>query len=300
MHKCQGCIAILYTGASIRVSACCASIWVNREHVHGFHCAALALWVASEYGIPLVVTEHNSRILAGTLEAGRLKWAVDLYRHADACIGVSRALAIRMEQLSGRPVEVVPNVVDTAQFVLGIPTEECVFLSAGNFTQNKNQRLQLEAFKQVQHLMPDARLWLVGDGEMLPECKRYAQENRLDERVTFFGRLTRESLLDRMQQAKVFLISSKHETFGVVAIEAMACGLHVISTRCGGPEDSLSEQGVLTEHRVPDFSAAMLQAYHRRNEFPSNSLHEYAERRFGYAAVAAQLQGLYSRVIRQQ
>jgi glycosyltransferase involved in cell wall biosynthesis len=268
-------------------------------HVHGFHCAALALWMAREYAIPLVVTEHNSRILAGTLEAGRLKWAVDLYRHADVRIGVSGALAHRMEQLSGRPVEVVPNVVDTAQFVPGIPAKECVFLSAGNFTQNKNQRLQLEAFKQVHHLMPDARLWLVGDGEMLSECKRYAKENGLDEQVTFFGRLSRESLLERMQQAKFFLISSKHETFGVVAIEAMACGLHVISTRCGGPEDSLSEHGVLTEHGVSEFSSAMLQAYNRRAEFPSMKLHDFAEQRFGYIAVATQLQGLYSHVINQ-
>ena len=79
-------------------------------HVHGFHCAALAFWVAKEYEIPLVVTEHNSRILNGTLDQARLRVAVDLYQRANACIAVSRALAKRMEALAGRSIEVVPNV----------------------------------------------------------------------------------------------------------------------------------------------------------------------------------------------
>lgn len=269
-------------------------------HVHGFHSAALALWAAKELEVPLVVTEHNSRVLAGTLDAARLKWAVNLYSNADVCIAVSHALARRLETLSARTVEVVPNAVDTTLFAPGQPEQDCVFLSAGNFTPNKNQLLQLESFHRSLDQMPEARLWLAGDGETLEECKRYVSEHRLDTRVTFLGRLSRKELAKRMQQSKFFLISSKHETFGVVAIEAMACGLHVISTRCGGPEDSLSEHGVLTEHGVSEFSDAMLQAYNRRAEFPSIKLHDYAEHRFGYIAVAAQLQGLYSRVIRQQ
>ena len=164
---------------------------------------------------------------------------------------------------------------------------------------NKNQLLQLESFHRSLNQMPEARLWLVGDGETLEQCKRYVSEHGLDSRVTFLGRLTREELALRMQQARVFLISSKHETFGVVAIEAMSCGLHVISTRCGGPEDTLAEFGTLTANDSAAFSAAMGEVYHRRMEFPSVHLHEHAAKHFGFAAVAGRLERLYSQVINQ-
>jgi glycosyltransferase involved in cell wall biosynthesis len=268
-------------------------------HVHGFHSAALALWAAKEVNVPLVVTEHNSRVLAGTLDTARLKWAVNLYSNADVCIAVSHALARRLETLSARTVEVVPNVVDTTLFMPGQPEHDCVFLSAGNFTPNKNQLLQLESFHRSLDQMPEARLWLAGDGETLEQCKRYVSEHGLDSRVTFLGRLSREELAQRMQQARVFLISSKHETFGVVAIEAMSCGLHVISTRCGGPEDILAEFGTLTANDSAAFSVAMGEVYQRRMEFPSVYLHEHAAKHFGFAAAAGRLKRLYSHVINQ-
>ena len=57
--------------------------------------------------------------------------------------------------------------------------------------------------------------------------------------VEFTGKLSREEMLPKLSYSNVFVLPSNSETFGVVYIEAMALGLPVIATKCGGPEDFL-------------------------------------------------------------
>jgi glycosyltransferase involved in cell wall biosynthesis len=266
-------------------------------HVHGFHSGKLAIQLRKEYQLPLVVTEHNSRFIAHTLDAKRLRFAFHFFHQADACVAVSEAFRAALELQSNAAFEVVPNAVNTQLFMPAKPSEDFVFFSAGNFTINKNQRLQIDSFRAVHEQMPGAQLWLAGDGEQLTKCKAYAEQLGILTKVLFLGQLNREELIERMQQASVFLISSKHETFGVVAIEAMACGLHVIATPCGGPEDTVRLCGDIAEGNVVEYSAAMLRAFQNRLHHNPDAARAECESRFSYQAVARQLTELYSRVI---
>jgi len=266
-------------------------------HVHGFHSGKLALWLRENYHLPVVVTEHNSRFMANTLDAKRLEFALHFFQQADARIAVSEAFRKALEAQAKAALEVIPNAVDTSLFKPGNRSADFIFLSAGNFTANKNQRLQIDAFRVVCDAMPDAQLWLAGDGNQLASCKACVEQIGLQNKVRFLGQLNRSSLIECMQQSSVFLISSKHETFGVVAIEAMACGLHVISTPCGGPEDTVRLCGEIAEGEIATYSAAMLRAYHQRSSHNADAVRAVCESRFSYGAVARQLTELYSRVL---
>ncbi|MFM7234878.1 MAG: glycosyltransferase, partial [Flavobacteriales bacterium] len=114
------------------------------------------------------------------------------------------------------------------------------------------------------------------------------------------GMLSREELMRTMQAASVFLISSKHETFGVVAIEAMSCGLYVISTPCGGTEDTVRGLGHITDGTQEDFAHAMLQAYANRASHQPQVLHNAMANRFSYEAVASQLKQVYSQLLQSR
>ena len=96
-----------------------------------------------------------------------------------------------------------------------------------------------------------------------------------------------------------FVLASRRETFGVVYIEAMAAGLPVIATRCGGPEDFVTEEnGIL----IPvDDAAALTDAMehmmlHRR-EYDSASISADIRRKFAPETIAARLTDIYKTVL---
>jgi glycosyltransferase involved in cell wall biosynthesis len=75
---------------------------------------------------------------------------------------------------------------------------------------------------------------------------RLAAALGVGERVEFHGVVPREELRRLMQHAAFYVCASRAETFGVAVAEALACGKPVVSTRCGGPEDFVSDEVGLT------------------------------------------------------
>jgi glycosyltransferase involved in cell wall biosynthesis len=131
----------------------------------------------------------------------------------------------------------------------------------------------------------------------LDKCKVLAKELNIESRVKFLGRIKRENVIECLGVSRAFLITSHHETFGVVAIEALACGVPVISTRCGGPEEILCEHGRWIEPTPESLAQAMLSEYESNRQVPSHDLRTYCEQRFSYASVAAQLAKVYSQLV---
>jgi len=99
----------------------------------------------------------------------------------------------------------------------------------------KNVGLLFRAFARVRTQFPQLRLVLTGDP---PEANvlRSLADARVADAVTFAGYQSRESLIKLYQGAELFVLPSSQEGLGISMLEALACGLPVVSTRCGGPE----------------------------------------------------------------
>ena len=105
----------------------------------------------------------------------------------------------------------------------------------------------------------DAYLVIAGAGEERKNLEKLIASLGLEKKVSLFGKANREEVRVLMQQANSFVLSSKIETFGVVLIEAMACGIPVVSTKCGGPNKIVdADTGVLCDSTVSGLSEAML------------------------------------------
>ena len=145
-----------------------------------------------------------------------------------------------------------------------------------------------------------ATLVLVGDGPDQLECRALARELGVTERVLFLGE--RDVLPELLAPADVFALSSSSESFGLSALEAMSCGTPVVATDVGGV-------GEVVEHGV----TGLLSPVNDLEAFASNlaellftpdaarkmgsAARESAVRRFGRAAIVAQYEGLYRRVL---
>jgi N-acetyl-alpha-D-glucosaminyl L-malate synthase BshA len=104
----------------------------------------------------------------------------------------------------------------------------------------------IKILKKVIEDVP-AKLILIGDGPDRSECERLCRQLDMDDHVKFLGK--QEGLVEILNSADLFLIPSQSESFGLAALEAMACGLPVISSSVGGLPELIShnETGFIAE-----------------------------------------------------
>ncbi|MEN3014401.1 MAG: glycosyltransferase [Endomicrobiia bacterium] len=120
-----------------------------------------------------------------------------------------------------------------------------IIISCGRLSLQKNYPFLLRSFKKVLNLI-DARLVILGKGELEEFLKKYTEELGIKERVLFLG--FQRNPFKYIAKSTIFVLSSSFEGFGNVLLEAMACGVPVISTDCPfGPNEIIKngENGIL-------------------------------------------------------
>ena len=115
----------------------------------------------------------------------------------------------------------------------------CRFISVGRMIHWKGFILGLKAFVKLKN--KTAEFWFVGDGVCRTELEEFVQVNGLTDRVTFFGSLPREKVLEKISEADVLVHPSFHDSAGLVCLEAMALGKPVLCLNTGGPAELLDE-----------------------------------------------------------
>ncbi|TGE32660.1 N-acetyl-alpha-D-glucosaminyl L-malate synthase BshA [Desulfosporosinus sp. Sb-LF] len=195
--------------------------------------------------LPLVTTLHGTDVtLVGAYEEFYQLTRLAL-RSSDRITAVSRALAEETVETFGtldQGIEVIPNFIDPQVYLPGegimkrcrkhfAPHGEKILAHISNFREVKRVVDVVNIFALVEKVVP-SRLLLVGDG---PEMKRVSREVvklGLEGKVQFLGK--QESVQDILQMVDVFILPSEQESFGLVALEAMACGVPVVASRVGG------------------------------------------------------------------
>lgn len=129
-------------------------------------------------------------------------------------------------------------------------------LFLGRFVDFKGPDIVVRAFIEACDLGFDGVLTMAGEGPLKLTCQLLAKRSRYSERITFKPATSAEKAAELMQQADVFtmhncrgVLSNMVEAFGVTIIEAMSYGVPVITGRCGGPEEIITDQydGILVE-----------------------------------------------------
>ncbi len=110
------------------------------------------------------------------------------------------------------------------------PNSPIRILFVGRFAEQKNPILLLEAVKILAERSFPFELTMVGDGEIRKKIERYILENNLQDKVKLLGFIVGRQLEEQYENADIFVLSSKEESFGIVLIEAMSKGLPVIAT----------------------------------------------------------------------
>jgi glycosyltransferase involved in cell wall biosynthesis len=200
--------------------------------------------------VPLVVTAHS--LFGEHAEDTIHSLMAPNLRAADRVIAVSEHIAEQAVQLgvARDRVRVIRSGVDLERFRprdrqqarrrLGIDAEAPVVLFVGNLEPRKQVDVLLRAMPCVRQRIPRALLVMVGSGQSAgaeDQTDRLVGLSRdldLADAVNFVGPVDDQRLLDYYAAANVFALASSSEAQGIVALEAMACGLPVVATAVGG------------------------------------------------------------------
>ncbi len=211
-----------------------------------------------ESGVPLIVHFHGFDAYDYQTLRTYGKEYPRLFKIAAAIIVVSRDMERQLLE-SGAPRERLyynPYGVDTSLFSGADPAATLpTFVAVGRFVDKKAPHLTLLAFKKVVDVCPEARLIMIGDGELWEACKQLAKALKIASSVEFPGVRSHVEVAYMMRQARAFVQHSVKASYGdsegtpVTVLEAGATGLPVVSTRHGGIIDVVidGETGFLVE-----------------------------------------------------
>ncbi len=213
--------------------------------------------IKSKKDLKIITTLHGTDITLVGLEPSFLPLVRFSIEQSDGVTAVSRFLKEKTitNYSCEKPIEVIPNFIDSdlykpdgkTAFRENIaPNGEKVLVHTSNFRPVKRVPDTIKILKKVIEDVP-AKLILIGDGPDRSECERICRQLDLDDHVKFLGK--QEGLVEILNSADLFLIPSQSESFGLAALEAMACGLPVISSSVGGLPELIShnETGFIAE-----------------------------------------------------
>jgi len=244
-------------------------------------------------GLPVTVTlrgtevPHSRQPRLRSRMARTLQSASRVFSVSDSLRQLALSLGVPAER-----TEVVGNGVDLECFhvvdkrearkQLGLPQNAKVLISVGALVERKGIHRVLDCLPALLNSQPDLHYLVVGganpEGDMSAELQRQAAAPGLRNRVHFLGALPPESLKWPLSAADVFVLSTRNEGWANVFLEAMACGLPVVTTDVGGNAEVVcrAELGRI----VPFGDQAALQAgldYALKHDWDRRAIREYAE-----------------------
>ncbi len=276
--------------------------------------AIYAAFIKDQIGIPFVIREHRS--LYQETRNGINDIPTNLRRaflKADKILAVSPQLADTMTSLGIRKdIECLPNAIPEEFFCKPKekgPFKEMVgnhFMFAGwtRWRYIKRLDLLIRAFSKVFEKRPDTRLVVAGNIETTEQQKtinNLISELEIGPYVLLYGFATRRQIHQLAHFCDCCVITSDNETFGIPALEAIAAGKPVVTTRCGGPESIITSDllGRIVEKGDSNLLAhAMLSIIDNIESFDEEYIKEIAHKRYSESSTRNQWKNVYKDIIK--
>jgi glycosyltransferase involved in cell wall biosynthesis len=277
-------------------------------HVHVYSSGIPAVILSNVYGIPLIITEHTTDFSTHSVSILEKIKANFFFNKAEIILPVSEVLKNALINYYGIKNRfcVIPNAVNIGKFYptpavggneknMDMGKKKLLFV--GNLIPRKGIPCLLKALAELKQKRSDFILDIIGDGPDRDEYEKMVLELGLYDEVKFHGRMS--DIISFMRNCDFFVLPSLYENFGVVYIEAMACGKPVIGTNAGGQIEFISEQsGVLVSpgdvNALKEAINYMLDNY--KNYSPEN-ISLYVKNNFSYEVIGKRLNDIYMSVV---
>lgn len=272
----------------------------NAANLYGICAAKLA-------GVKHVINTEHGFMFIGEGRKKIINRILPLYNKTIACVSEAIRNNLIEGGLPAQKLTVIPNGVDISLYqnlidenavrvALGFTLQHFVIVSVGRISEEKNQKMLLDAAKLFLPLIPNAQVIIVGDGPFRSELEVYAQALGIGQVVRFLG--TRNDVSAILKSSDCFVNPSNFESFGLAILEAMLCGVPVIATNVGGVGTLVKNQetGVLINiGDVQGLAENIIQVYKKPDYFQKivAQAKEFAQQNFDISKMVTSYETLY-------
>lgn len=293
--------------------------YINKHKITGHLVHAHFIWpngyvairIKEKYGVPCLITAHGYDIYDLPFRDDQWKTIIKyVLDHADAVIPVSASNLACINKLGTRtPVYVIPNGYRSDLFYpqdmqecrkqLGLPRDRKIILAIGNLVEEKGQKYLISAMADLIKKRPDILCGIIGSGGLKKELHYQIRSLCLDAHVTLAGGRSHAEIPLWLNACDLFVFPSIRESFGVVQIEAMACGKPVVATINGGSEEIITQESGILIEASNDVALADAIEYALDKKWDREKIVEYSKK-FSIEQVSKILANHYAEILRDE
>ncbi len=258
-----------------------------------------AVELKQKYDVPLVAIEHWSELQkeALTPSAARL---IPSYTKVDQLIAVCNSLQSAIQRHSGiKPIVVYNMVGNEFSYRPSQPAAKVRFVATGSLVRRKGFDLFAKAFALLNLPKDKWELTVIGEGEERINLQKQIEKNGFADNIHLAGSKNKTEIAKILNESDVFVLPSRNENFSVAVLEALACGLPVVASICGGIRECIDDKnGVLFEvDDVEALAKAIRYMYEHHQDYDRQAIADDCQARFSSKVIAKQLTQIFEEVI---
>jgi glycosyltransferase involved in cell wall biosynthesis len=268
---------------------------------------AIAFRMKKKYGIPYVITEQwtgygsDKFKLKGKFEQN---YALKVGKNAGAILTVSNSLKGHMQRHGfENDFHIIRNIIediDVSKNASPDPKRVKMMNISDLDDEKKNVSGIINVFAKVAKDLDHIELHIIGGGDDEEMLRDLARSTGLyEDRIFLYGRRFNDFVYEQMPQMNFLITNSNFETFSVATAEAIINGKPVIVTRCGGPEEFVTEEvGLVIDREADDqLETAMRHMIAHHDDYDPQTLSTYAHNNFSYEKVGQHFMEIYQSIV---
>jgi len=267
-------------------------------HAHvSYPAGAIARALSEAYQVPYVITEHMSPFPMASFKKDIQKTVLPPLRAAGQVLAVSQALIKRLSEFGVR-ADRISNFLDDRFFTPGsAQTGRFTLVAVGRLEAQKNYEALLESIAHVQKAGVDFVLKVIGTGSREKHLRNQCSQLHLDGNVEWMGECNQNEVRQALRSANLVVNTSRHENQPVAILEAMACGVPVLTFDWDGADELVFGDAGEVLPPDPILLAEKVKTFVQKNPYDPQKVRATFEDHFGTAAQVQRLEQYYQRLL---
>lgn len=257
----------------------------------------------NRFNIPLVGIEHLARFNESSLSESDFKWASYAFDNTDVNIAVAGTLASNLEKRFHRKFEVVHNMYGAefehnGKFPFRNTAEPIRFISTASLVKRKGFDTLIEAFSMTDIPKSLWKLDIIGWGEEKDNLENLIRKYNLQSNIRLLGKMEKSEIVEELKQSNVFVLPSRNENFSVAVLEALAIGLPILATDCGGIRECINDKNgiIVPVDDIQAMSNAIVDVIKNYQNFDRDWIVKDSNNRFSPKSIALDLTAVFDKV----
>lgn len=264
----------------------------------------MAVHLRKKYALPLVAMEHWSALNIRPIPKAIRKLVENTYPYVDQLLAVSEPLKKNILDFQvPTTISVVHNMVGKEFHYTPTTNDDrpLTFVSTGRLVYGKGFDLLIRAFEKIRHQLPPKwKVMIIGGGEEKTALQQQINNLNLQENIQLVGQQNKTEIVQLLQQSDIFVFPSRGENFSVSVLEALACGLPVIASICGGIRECIDEKNGLLfpVDDVETLASSIIYMTKHLDQYHRESIAQDCQERFSSEVIAKQLTRIFEHTIK--